>query len=130
VLADVLRTFPFALLILWPALRTIPPEYLEAAALDGLGPAAIAWRVAIPLVRGALVAAWGVSFVLALGELPASNLVAPPGHTPLAVVIWSFLHSGVESQLAGLSLVMLAVVAAAGLLAAWALGRIGEADHL
>jgi iron(III) transport system permease protein len=129
VLADVLRTFPFALLILWPALRTIPPEYLEAAALDGLGPLAIAWRVAIPLVRGALVAAWGVAFVLALGELPASNLVAPPGHTPLAVVIWSFLHSGVESQLAGLSLVMLAVVAVAGLLAAWALGRIGEADH-
>jgi iron(III) transport system permease protein len=125
VLAGMLRTFPFALLILWPVLRTIPPEHLEAAALDGLGPTATAWRVAIPWSRGALIAAWGVAFVLALGELPASNLVSPPGHTPLAVVLWSFLHSGVESQLAGLSLVMLAVVAVAGILAAWALGRIG-----
>ncbi|HMB02853.1 MAG TPA: ABC transporter permease subunit, partial [Isosphaeraceae bacterium] len=124
VLADVLRTLPFALLILWPALRTIPPEHLEAAALDGLGPRAIARRVAIPLARGATVAAWGVAFVLALGELPASNLVAPPGHTPLAVVIWSSLHSGVESRLAGLALIMLAVVAASGILAAWALGRV------
>jgi iron(III) transport system permease protein len=125
VLAALLRTLPFALLILWPSLRTIPPEHLEAAAIDGLGPIATAWRVAIPLSRGAIAAAWGVAFVLALGELPASNLVAPPGHTPLAVVIWSFLHSGVESQLAGLSLVMLAVVAVAGMLAAGALGRLG-----
>ncbi len=129
VLADVLRTLPFALLILWPAARTIPSEHLEAAALDGLGPRAIAWRVAIPLSLGALIAAWGVAFVLALGELPASNLVAPPGHTPLAVVIWSFLHSGVESQLAGLSLVMLAVVAASGILAAWALGQVEARDE-
>ena len=53
----------------------------------------------------ALLAAWGVCFVLALGELPVTNLVAPLGTTPLTVLIWSLLHSGVESQLAGVSLV-------------------------
>ena len=58
----------------------------------------------MPLPATALLAAWGVAFVLALGELPATNLVAPPGTMPLTVLIWSLLHSGVESHLAGVAL--------------------------
>ena len=122
--ADLLRTLPYALLLLWPSLRAIPPEYLDAAALDGYGEWGRIRRVALPLTRDAMIAAWGVAFVLALGELPATNLVYPPGVMPLSVLIWSLLHSGVESHLAGVALVMLAVVAAAGLPTAWALRRL------
>jgi iron(III) transport system permease protein len=124
VLAAVVRTLPFALLALWPVVRTIPPEWLDAAAVDGLGPSGQIARVAIPATRDALVAAWFVAFALALGELPATNLVAPPGTTPLTVVIWGLLHTGVESQLAGVALILLAVIATAGALAAWALSRL------
>ena len=126
VLADVVRTLPFALLVLWPGLRTIPPAWLDAAAVDGHGAWGQIRRVAVPATRDALLAAWGVAFVLALGELPATNLVAPPGTMPLTVLIWSLLHSGVESQLAGVALIMLAAIAAAGALAAWALGRLAR----
>jgi iron(III) transport system permease protein len=129
VLADVLRTLPFALLILWPAIRTIPPEWLHAAAVDGHGPWGQIRRVAVPATRDALLAAWGVAFVLALGELPATNLVSPPGTTPLSVLIWGMLHSGVESQLAGVALIMLATIAAAGLLAGWALERLARQER-
>jgi iron(III) transport system permease protein len=117
ILAGVLRTFPYALLVLWPAVRSIPVEFLDAAAVDGLGPAGIVTRVALPVTRGATVAAWGVAFVLSLGELPATNLVAPPGLMPLSVVIWLLLHNGIESRLAAIVLIMLAAVAAAGLFA-------------
>jgi iron(III) transport system permease protein len=122
VLAVMLRTLPFALLVLWPAVRTIPPAWLEAAALDGHGTWGQVRRVALPASRDALLAAWGVAFVLGLGELPATNLVAPPGTTPLSTLIWSLLHSGVESQLAGVALVLLAAIAlaGAGLVAGWA----------
>lgn len=126
VLADVLRTLPFALLVLWPAMRTIPPEWLDAASIDGLSPWGQVRRVALPATRNALLAAWVVAFVLALGELPATNLVAPPGTTPLSVLIWGMLHSGVESQLAGVSLIMLGAITVAGLLAAWTLGRLAN----
>jgi len=124
VLADVLRTFPYALLVLWPAVRTIPPEYLDAAAVDGLGPWRSVWRIALPVTRPAVVAAWGVAFVLGLGELPATNLVTPPGLTPLSVVIWGLLHTGVESHLAGVVLVMLGAVTLAGLFVLAALGNV------
>ena len=123
VLAMALRTFPFALLVLWPRVRGIPVECLEAAELDGWGPRGQAWRVALPLSRGAVAAAWCVAFVLALGELPATNLVAPPGSRTIAIEIWSLLHTGVESHLAGVALVMLGIIAAPAALAVVALAR-------
>ena len=126
VLAALLRTLPYALLVLWPAVRAIPPVYLEAAALDGCDPRQQIQWVALPLTKAAVVAAWGVVFVLGLGELPATNLVCPPGTTPIAVVVWSLLHTGVESHLAGVALVMLLAIAAAGLVTVGMLGRVGR----
>jgi iron(III) transport system permease protein len=126
VLADLLRTLPFCLLVLWPAVGSIPIGWLEAAAVDGCGPWRQITRVAVPATRDAALAAWFVAFALALGELPATNLVAPPGTTPLTVVIWGLLHTGVESQLAGVALVLLAAVAVPGGLAAWTLGRLAR----
>jgi iron(III) transport system permease protein len=125
VLAYAIRTLPFALLVLWPALRTIPEAHLEAAELDGYGAGGQVRRVALPLTRGALFAAWAVAFVLALGELPAALMVEPPTWTPLVTVkVWRLLHYGVESHLAGVALVLLVAVAVAGLGAAWALGHV------
>lgn len=123
VLAYILRTLPYALVVLWPAVRSLPPEYLEAAALEGYGAWGQARRVAIPLTRGAIAATWGVAFALAMGELPAANLVCPPGSMPLAVLVWTLLHRGVESHLAGVGLVTLGAIGLAGTLAARGLGR-------
>ncbi len=124
VLAYMLRTLPYAVLVLWPAVRGLPKEYFEAASLEGYDTFGQARRVAIPLTLGAIAAGWGVTFALALGELPAANIAAPPGVMLVSVRIWELLHRGVESHLAGMGLVMLAVVALAGTLAAWGLGRL------
>jgi iron(III) transport system permease protein len=113
VLAYVTRTLPYALCILFPMLYAMPPAYLEAAALDGLGPAARARRVAWPIARPAAGTAWALCAALALGELPASNLVLPPGLTTLSARVWQLLHTGVESHLAGVALWLLLVYALA-----------------
>lgn len=123
VLAMAARTLPYAVLILWPALRALPAEQLDAAAVDGWGPAARAWRVALPLSRRATAAAWASAFVLSVGELPATNLLAPPGVDTISQLIWSLLHTGVESHLAGVALTTLAAVTVAGGLAAVLLRR-------
>ncbi len=118
VMAATLRALPYALLVLWPFLQSFPQEYLDAAALDGHGPAGQMIHVTLPLSRRALLAAWAVAFALGLGELPATNLVAPPGVQPMSYFIWHLLHTGVESHLAGVALIMLLVIAIAGLAAA------------
>ncbi|HEV3168309.1 MAG TPA: ABC transporter permease subunit [Isosphaeraceae bacterium] len=124
-LGYVLRTLPYALLILWPAVRSIPESYLDAAAVDGYGPWGQIRLVALPMTRGATLAAWFAAFALALGELPVTNLVEPPSRTTLlAKRVWELMHYGVESRLAAVGLVMLAAIGAVGLLAAWALGRL------
>lgn len=122
----VLRTFPYALLVLWPAVRALPREHLEVAALEGTRAWGTIWRVALPGSRGALVAAWCVAFVLALGELPAANLVAPPGTSLISIEIWSLLHTGVESHLAGVALVVLAAFSCFGLATVIALARLSR----
>jgi iron(III) transport system permease protein len=118
VMAETLRTLPYSLLILWPFLRSFPQDYLDAAALDGIGPSARFFRVVLPLSGRPLLAAWAIAFALGLGELPATNLAAPPGTQPMSVLIWGLLHTGVESHLAGVALIMLIVIAGAGLFAA------------
>jgi iron(III) transport system permease protein len=132
VLAETLRTFPYALLLLWPFARSFPRDYLDTAALAGVGPAACFWAIVIPLAAPAIVAAAAIAFALGLSELPATNLATPPGVPPMAVVIWSLLHTGVESHLAGVALIMLSVISAAGFaaaLAVWVLGfRMGFAS--
>ncbi len=122
VLAQALRALPYVLLILWPPLRSFPQDYLDAAALDGLGPCWQMLRVVLPLSARALVAAWLVALALGLGELPATDQVYPAGIEPMSVFLWGLLHTGVESHLAGVALIMLMVIAAAGLAAAVALG--------
>jgi iron(III) transport system permease protein len=121
VLSETLRSLPYALLLLWPFLRSFPQDYLDAAALDGYGPWGQMFRVVLPLSLRALLAAWAIAFAIGLSELPATNLVTPPGVPPMSVLIWGLLHTGVESHLAGVALIMLMVVATAGLLAATAL---------
>ncbi len=121
VFAHILRTLPYTLIVLWPAIRSIPNEYIEAAQLDGLGSWGIVRRVVLPLTIGPTFAAFTVSFVLALGELPAANLVAPPGVMTVTVTIWSLLHTGVESHLAGVGLVLIGLYALCGSVASMAI---------
>lgn len=123
-MAHVLRTFAFAVAISWVAIRSIPGVYFDQAETEGLGDVAVAARVALPLTRGAIFVAWLVAFLLALGELPATKMVESPGMKLLSVFVWGLLHTGVESHLAAVGLVLLLIFLAGGLAArtAWARG--------
>jgi iron(III) transport system permease protein len=114
VLAQAFRALPYAILLLWPFLRSFPQDYLDAAALDGLDRPRQFLRVVLPLSLRPILAAWAVAFAIGLGELAATNIATPPGVPPLSVVIWGLLHTGVESHLAGVALIVLIVIAGAG----------------
>lgn len=119
ILAPMLAMFvaglPLATLILWHAMRTVPPEMLDAAAIDGAGGWTQLWRIAMPYRLGAIALAWIVAMTVAMGDLAASILVVPPGVTTLSIRIFGLLHAGVEDRVAGICLAMLlgwAVIAA------------------
>jgi len=111
-IVQLFRTLPVAFLIVWHALRLVPAETLETAALEGAGPLVRLWKVVVPQITAALACAWLASLALSMGELGASILTVPPGVNTLAIRIFGLVHYGVEDQLAALSLAVAALFAA------------------
>jgi iron(III) transport system permease protein len=103
-----------AVLIMWHAFGSVPPEILDAASVDGAGPLARLFRIALPMRPAAAALAWLVALAIALGDLAASILVVPPGVSTLSIRIFGLLHYGVEDRVAGICLaqvVLFAVIA-------------------
>ncbi len=113
---SLLRYFPCALAVLWPAVRLVPRELLDAARVDGALPSAELLGVLGPLCGGAFLRAWLAVGVLSLGELGAGKLVETPGASTFAHVVFDQMHYGVPAVTAALCLVLLALVGAGGFL--------------
>jgi ABC-type spermidine/putrescine transport system permease subunit II len=108
--ADIVRLWPFALALVWPAVRAIPREQLEAARVDGAGPVAEFKLAVFPAVRPALVRAGIVVAVLALGEVSASKIVATVRGQTLAHDIFAQMHYGVTPTVAAQCLLLFVIV--------------------
>lgn len=108
-----------AVFILWHAFRTVPPELMECAALEGAGSWTRLGRIVLPSRLQAVGLAWLVAFAVAVADLAASVLVVPPGMTTLAIRIFDLLHAGVEDQVAGICLAQAAMFALLGGAVVW-----------
>jgi len=108
------RGLPPATLILWHALRSVPREQLDAAAIDGAGPAARLWHVALAQRRPACAAAFLAALLAAAAELDATLLVAPPGLETVSMHVFNLLHYDITDRVAALSLALYAAALAAG----------------
>jgi iron(III) transport system permease protein len=105
ILAQAVRALPLATLLAWHSFRTLDPDVLSAAALDGLAPWRVFWRIAVPQRWRALAAAWLAVFAIAAGDLAWAHLVTPPGLDLIQRRVFGLVHSGVEERVAAISLV-------------------------
>jgi iron(III) transport system permease protein len=119
--AHVARLFPYAVAVVWPAVRDVPRDLREAAWIDGAGSWGEFRRVIWPATRGAAGTAAVAVTALALGELAASKLVQVPGRQTFAQELWAQMHYAATATTAALGLVQLtlALLAWAVLVAAW-----------
>ncbi len=107
-LALVIRTLPWTTLVLWFALRSVPADVLDAAAVDGAGPVRRLLWIALPLRLRAVLLAWLVAFVLSFGDMAFTVTVLPPGVETLAVKIFRLIHAAADSEVAAVCLVIVA----------------------
>ncbi|MGB2800368.1 MAG: ABC transporter permease subunit [Dehalococcoidia bacterium] len=118
VVAHVARFLPFGVYAAASRVHHIDPLLAEAASLPAVG----WWRrflwVRLPMIAPAIAITLLVVFVLSLGELGASLLIAPPGEATLPMRIYNLLHYGATDLVSALSLTILLVsgVACAALL--------------
>jgi iron(III) transport system permease protein len=111
--AHVARLFPYAVAIVWPAMRDVPHDLREAARVDGASPWAEFRGVVWPATRRAFAVAAAAVSALALGELAASKLVQVPGRQTFAQELFNQMHYGSTATTAALALVQLALAASA-----------------
>lgn len=107
--------------------QRVNPRLYEAARVHGVSWWRAMFGITLPLQAPFLVACWGLTFVLAVGELDATVLVCPPGKTTLAIRLFTLMHYGPDAYVAALSLMTALVILCAGACAAWAYGRTGNA---
>ncbi len=106
------RGWPFAARIVAAGRRRIAPGWEEAAELAGLGRRR-RWRwISGPLLAGPVLAGALVAFLVALGDVEITQMLAPPGSGTLALRLFAFLHFGpahVAASLAVWQMVLAAV---------------------
>ncbi len=106
VLVQFLRALPLSTLVLWSQLATVPQEVLDSATSEGAG----WWRrlllVVVPMRWPAVAAAACMSLIVAISDLAATLLVAPPGVATLSMRIFGLLHYGTEDRVSALCLAL------------------------
>ena len=90
-------------------LSRLAPDYEEVASCLGARPAYRLLHVTLPLIAPYLIAAFGLSFALSMGELGATVMVYPPGWVTMPVAIFGLTDRG--DIFTGAALTMILVVA-------------------
>jgi len=120
VLAALARYTPLGALVMIATMRRLNPELIDAARLLQANPIRRWMLIRLPLLAPGLLAAASVVFCLTLGELSATLMIAAPGSPTLTMRIYSYLHYGASSTVAGLTLVLTTLVLIVGVLTALA----------
>ncbi|OYW68089.1 MAG: hypothetical protein B7Z40_04495 [Bosea sp. 12-68-7] len=111
---------PLVAITLWTGLRSVPHSLIEAAQMEGAGPATIIGRVLLPVLRPQIIAAALLAFVAGVGNFGIPALLGlPVNYLTLPTLIYRRLSSFGPAGLpdaAALS-ILVALVAAVGIAA-------------
>jgi iron(III) transport system permease protein len=104
-----IRFFPVAIAILWPVVRALPCDLIDAAQLDG--PGALWCGVVWPLTRAACGRAVIAVGVLGSAEVVAVKLVEPPGRQTFSEELFHAMHYGADTTVAAMCLLQILATA-------------------
>ncbi len=118
------RLLPQALALNESTLRTVSPTLEEAAHTLGHGFWSTLRRVTIPIAAPGLLAAWALTFVTAMKELPLLVILRPPGFDTLPIRVWEAANDSIYTQAAPPAL-LLVLLTTLTLAAVYAVSRLG-----
>jgi iron(III) transport system permease protein len=117
------RVLPFVAAVWMAAMDRLDGSLFDSAALEGAGPWPLINGIALPMLRPVAGLAFAVGAALALTELPASKIVAPPGVDLFMLSVFSLLHNGTINEQAALCLVLLGTITTVASASYWAATR-------
>lgn len=111
-LAYAIRNIPLMTRMTAAAVESLDGGLIEAARTLGAGPAYCLRRVAGPLLLPAVLSASALVFVSALGEFPASVLLAIAPNKPISVRIAEIMNDSIIVEASAYSVLLMVLVAA------------------
>ena len=88
IVADTALLAPFAIILLRPFFRGVPPELEEAASIDGSGMMRTFFSIVLPIARNGIFTAGTLVLLMSWGEfLYAVNFFLSPGSYPLSALL-------------------------------------------
>ncbi|MEF8894473.1 ABC transporter permease [Halodesulfurarchaeum sp.] len=119
VVAHVIRTIPFATLVILPTFLTFDRELEEAAKDLGADELHTFVEITLPNVMPGIVAGGLLAFTLSFNEFVYTYFVKGSGQTTLPVYIWDQIRYNVTPEVNVISVVFLLVAAGGILVAVW-----------
>ena len=110
VLAYVVRRLPFGTRNASSTLYNIPDSIEEASISLGVPPVATFFRVVLPLMVPAVVAAAVLTWTTTVAELSASIIVYSGGRETMPIQIYRLIDSGLMAQASAYGLLLIAVI--------------------
>jgi iron(III) transport system permease protein len=102
----IIRFVPFCAYLVERALRRIPSELREAAAVEGAGVLGHLRIWYLPSAWPALMAGGLIVFALAFGETASAVLLVPPGPTTVGLRLMTLMHYAPGGQVSALCLLL------------------------
>lgn len=106
IIAYVVLYLPQATVSAQSAQQMVGRDLSEASRVSGRGPGATVRRIVLPLSRSGLVAGWTFVFVLVVGDITASALLASPSSPVVGFVIMTLFQNGTYPLLAAVGTVI------------------------
>ncbi len=98
---------PYVIRLMLTALNGLPPSLEEAAATLGATPRRVFWRVTLPLMRPALLAAAALAFLASFDEVTITLFLVGPRLTTLPVEVFRYVQNHADPQVSALSVVLI-----------------------
>lgn len=106
-LAHITICLPFATLTIYSRAVTLDPNYFEAAKDLGANDTKVFFKILVPLLRPAILAAWLLAFAISLDDVIVSFFVSGPAFSILPLKIYSMTRLGITPEINALSSILL-----------------------
>lgn len=107
ILASIVTSLPFVVLIVSGRLRDLDPHYAEAAHSLGAGPLRTFLTVTVPLIGPSIIAGGLLAFVITFNNFAIQLFLAPIGISTLPVQIYSMVRLGVTPDVDALATIII-----------------------
>lgn len=104
-----LVAIPYVIRLMLTAINNVSATLEEAAATLGATPLRVFWRVTLPLMRPALLAAGALAFLASFDEVTITLFLVGPRLTTLPIEVFRYVQTHADPQVSALSVMLIAL---------------------